>query len=192
MTKMVLLPPGTGLPFIEHYLANLVFKVNCLFSTKQPLLKQFIQEGESIIALINSLSPTDGAKRVLIDKVFGIEDNSRYWSAFMVLEHLVIVNTGITSIINTLTEGKPFSGIVRIEEVKPHETAGPVQLDQFKQTIKNYVTMLNSIENLKTHLSHPHPWFGQLNAHDWHCLAATHHFIHRRQLVKIVEKLDLQ
>lgn len=43
-----------------------------------------------------------GAIPVLIDRVVGIEDSSRYWSVFMVLDHLRIVDEGMTQIIQAL------------------------------------------------------------------------------------------
>jgi hypothetical protein len=42
---------------------------------------------------------------------------------------------------------------------------------------------------LDRRVRHPHPWFGPMTAHDWHCLAAIHHRVHRRQLERIVGKL---
>jgi hypothetical protein len=39
-------------------------------------------------------------------------------------------------------------------------------------------------------LTHAHPWFGPLNAHGWHCLAAIHHTLHRRQLTAILRALS--
>jgi len=31
-----------------------------------------------------------------------------------------------------------------------------------------------------------HPWFGEMNAHQWHCLAAMHQSVHRKQMQRIL------
>ena len=41
-------------------------------------------------------------KRILSDHHLGIEEDTRDWSIAMVIEHLIIVNTGIIEVIKTL------------------------------------------------------------------------------------------
>jgi hypothetical protein len=56
---------------------------------------------------------------VLINRIARIEDSSRYWSVFMVLDHLRIVDEGITRIVEELTNDRPFAREVRIQDAKP-------------------------------------------------------------------------
>jgi hypothetical protein len=56
---------------------------------------------------------------VLIDRVVGLEDSSRYWTLFMVLDHLRIVDEGISQIIKTLTDDRLFGQEIRIQDLKP-------------------------------------------------------------------------
>jgi hypothetical protein len=53
---------------------------------------------------------------VLIDRVVGLEDSSRYWTVFMVLDHLRIVDEGISQIIKTLTDDRLFGQEIRIQD----------------------------------------------------------------------------
>jgi hypothetical protein len=43
------------------------------------------------------------------------------------------------------------------------------------------------LRQLRTRATHVHPWFGPLDAQGWHCLAAMHHTIHRRQVERIIK-----
>ena len=50
--------------------------------------------------------------------------------------------------------------------------------------------MLNAVvENptLNTALKFAHPWFGAMNAEDWHLLAGIHMSIHRKQIEAILK-----
>lgn len=43
--------------------------------------------------------------------------------------------------------------------------------------------------DLLTKARYVHPWFGALNAYDWHALAAHHLALHRVQIERILEGL---
>lgn len=95
-----------------------------------------------------------------------------------VLDHVQIVDEGITLIVTTLTSDRLFPQEVRIQDVKPNLASGP-----------GYESSVIKLGTLGQKLRHPHPWFDPMTAHDWHGLAAVHHRVHRRQLQRIVEKL---
>ncbi|MDX9738593.1 MAG: hypothetical protein RBT53_10645, partial [Azonexus sp.] len=107
----------------------------------------------------------------------------------MVLQHLVIVNTGIGDLLCALSEDKAFEREVRIADVKPTADAGQEQLASLEHAIMAYQEKAASIKNLYTSRRHAHPWFGPLDGHGWHTLAALHTMIHRRQLDAIVRIL---
>jgi hypothetical protein len=85
--------------------------------------------------LARSVAATQGTVRVLINRIAGIEDSSRYWSVFIVLDHLRIVDEGITRIVEELTNDRPFAREVRIQDVKPSIDAGPNVVDRFIKSI---------------------------------------------------------
>jgi len=150
-------------------------------------MQRFKIEAEKIVSLARSVSATQGTVPVLIDRIAGIEDSSRYWSVFMVLDHLRIVNEGITQIIEDLSHDRPFAQEVRIQDVKPHVASGPDTVARFMKSVTNYEATIDRLGTLGHRVRHPHPWFGPMTAHDWHCLAGIHHWVHRRQIERITQ-----
>jgi hypothetical protein len=125
----------------------------------------------------------------LISRVTGIEDSSRNWSVYMVLDHLRIVDDAIATIVQTLTIGGAVGRESRIQDVKPNRHAGVDTIERFTDAVKRYEGAVERLGALGRAARHAHPWFGPLNAHEWHCLAGTHHGIHRRQIERIKEGL---
>ena len=108
----------------------------------------------------------------------------------MVLDHLRIVDEGITRIVEELTNDRPFAREVRIQDVKPSIDAGPNVVDRFVKSVAAYEATVNRLDKLGRRVRHPHPWFGPMTAHDWHCLAGIHHGLHRRQIERIKQALE--
>ena len=120
----------------------------------------------------------------------GIEDSSRYWSAAMVLEHLIEVGSRIAVGIVELTQGNPVTVKVDIADVKPKGGKGVQIIEDFQQFVGDYASMISKdVGDRQCKARHPHPWFGELTAHQWACLGAVHQTIHRKQLERIVAGL---
>lgn len=184
--------PGAGLPACELAWLRIMFRLVCGSLSKHLGLRWFKLEAERIKALAGNVSAEQGAVPILISRVIGIEDSSRYWSVFMVLDHLRIVDEGITQIIRTLTADRRFQQEVRIQDVKPNQQSGPETIERFLKTVDGYESTVTRLGKLGRQVRHPHPWFGPMTAHDWHCLAAIHQWVHRRQLERIVGILETQ
>jgi hypothetical protein len=118
--------------------------------------------------------------------LLGLEDSSRFWSPFMVLEHLVIVDTNMLRIMTDLVAGRLHPDEARIEDFKPAPSAGRPSLAAFDELVARFDSRIPSWPKLHTRCRHVHPWFGPLDAHRWLCLAGLHHGIHRRQLKRIL------
>ena len=142
-----------------------------------------------MLAKVATLPPGLASRQVLIKRVVGIEDSSRYWSAYMVLEHLRIVNEIIARIIASLGAGRPYPQEIRTADVKPSPAADQRVVAGFENGVRTYVADVMPSLRCATRLTHAHPWFGPLGAHGWHCLAAIHHTLHRRQLTAILRML---
>lgn len=184
--------PGAGLPLFELTWLRMMFRLACGLISRNLGLRWFKLEAERIKALADNIPTEQGTVPILIHRVVGIEDSSRYWSAFMVLDHLRIVDEGITQIVATLTGEHLFQQEIRIQDVKPRLESGPETINQFCHAVTNYESTINRFRTLGHTLRHAHPWFGPMTAHDWHCLAAIHHWVHRRQLERIIRRLDLE
>jgi hypothetical protein len=187
--KPTLESPGASLPAFELAWLRILFRCACRVISLQAGLRWFELEARKITALAGSAPAAQAALPVLINCVVGIEDSSRYWSVFMVLDHLRIVDEGMTQIVQTLTDDRLFQQEVRIQDVKPSPQSGPETIDRFLKAVDGYTSTVTRLVTLGRQVRHPHPWFGPMTAHDWHCLAAIHHWVHRRQLERIVRTL---
>lgn len=187
--QMRLQPPGAGLPAFELAWLRMFFRVACSIISLNTGLRWFKFESEKILALARRVPEGTGAIPVLINRIVGIEDSSRNWSAYMVLEHLRIVNEGIAQIIETLTEDRSFGQEIRIQDVKPSSQSGPETVERFIRAVGSYKSVVTRLGTLGRQLRHAHPWFGPMTAHDWHCLAAIHSWVHRRQMERVVRRV---
>lgn len=177
--------PGAGLPAWERWILHKVLRFSASSASKRRGLGFFLHEADRILGCVAGLDVTEGRRKVLIKRVRGMEDSSRHWSAYMVLEHLVIVDTAVAGMLRALAAGHTLTQEVRIENVKPRSEAGPEQIDRFKQAVDTYAKTIDALPDLHTSAQHAHPWFGPLDAQGWHFLAAFHHRIHRQQLQRI-------
>lgn len=184
-----LAPPGAGLPTMELLLARMGFRVLRKILNRITIQNWLCSETDKVLRIARGLSSEHIKRQVLIPKLGGLEDNSRNWSAAMVLQHLVIVDSGIRELLCALSEDRVFEREVRIADVKPSPAAGLEQLEQLETALRDYLAQVTPIKNLHTARHHAHPWFGLLDAHGWHTLAALHTMIHRRQLDIIVRLL---
>ena len=184
--------PGAGLPWLESWIAQVGFFIFRSLTSKEKALRFFEKEAELIINVVTKLDAPKRMQRVLIDRISGIEDSSRYWSVNMALQHLNSVNNAIIEGVETLASGSNFGLEVKIANFKPKIEAAACELELFRKANAEYAKKLNALPSLGSKVTHPHPWFGPLDAHGWHCLAAVHNQIHRLQIEKIIAGLDVQ
>ena len=122
------------------------------------------------------------SRRVLIERLRGLEDSSRYWSPEMVLEHLVITGEMFTNYVVTLSNGRPVEDQRGIADIKPRGGLGHAVVARFVAVHEAIPTRLaaeaGSLRDGPTHL---HPWFGKLTAAEWLSLTAVHLGLHEKQ-----------
>lgn len=184
-----LAPPGAGLPAIELLIARVLFGLRRRTATRESVNARFQTERDSIRALVNGCDAESGARRVLIKRVRGLEDSSRNWSVWMTLDHLRIVNLALTGVIQDLTQGRMPEGAASTAGVKPRTGVTAPVAAEYEQACNALLATVAGAPNLNTCIRFAHPWFGPLNAADWHVLASGHMGIHRRQLARIIEAL---
>lgn len=180
--QIPLAPPGAGLPRLELWVSRTGFGVLRNILSRRQIEGWLRAETRKVLAIAGKLAPEQMKRQVLIPRPTGLEDSSRNWSAAMVLQHLVIVDTGIGELITALAQNQSFGREVRIADVKPTPDAGREQLALLEEALQTYIVRVTAVANLHTATRHDHPWFGPLDGHGWHTLAALHTMIHRRQL----------
>ena len=181
--------PGAGLPARERFMMGKVVPVVLRFVSRERFSKLFASELGKINELVASLTEEEMGRRVLISRIRGIEDSSRYWSTSMTLHHLHIVNGSVMGVIQKLGRGELPEKTVRIEDVKPDPEIGLEVRNTFQRSAALLEESVVEVENLETELTHDHPWFGAFNAKRWHALSAIHMRIHRIQIEKIIAGL---
>ena len=124
--------PGAGLHKIELMAARLLFAKQLKKGSRESFIQSFQAERENIRALLRQSSPEFANKRVLIDRIRGIEDSSRFWSIWMTLEHLRIVHVGITRTITDLASNRVPPGKVSTAAVKPNPNVNATVVAEFE------------------------------------------------------------
>jgi hypothetical protein len=180
-------PPGAGLGMVEGWLArHIVFPVFCRTTSFEDATAIFEKEGRRIEDLCGLFTPDQFTQRVLVPPLPGIEDSSRNWSAAMLIEHLVTVGDAVSKVLVFLSRGQVPPFAIDIAGVKPRGRHGLGVMPEFRRLLADYPVLV------RTDLPRPregprfaHPWFGELDIHQWHCLSAMHLRVHRRQLFLI-------
>ena len=180
---------GKGLPVIEAlFLKHIGFPLLKTFMSWNMGMKLFEHEGERILNGVKELDDSTLFKKVLIPKIFGIEDNSRYYSPAMVLWHLIYVGTAIQDGIISLSKNERLDFAVKIENFKPFVEINLNIVNKYELFLKEYRrTIEANVKDKYIRNYHVHPWFGPLNPHQWLILSAIHQVVHGRQLCKILE-----
>jgi len=155
--------------------------------------KLYEKEGKKILRLAKSLDHEELFERVLVPPLFGLEDNSRYYSVAMVLIHLLIVGEALVQRIPVLSRGIKLSDRVKIEDVKPYTEIPEDIVERFERFLQSYRRRLErNLGDIHIDNTTPHPWFGKLNPKGWSTLGMVHQIVHRRQIETIVDHLKSQ
>ena len=155
--------------------------------------KLYEKEGEKILRLAKSLDHEELFERVLVPPLFGLEDNSRYYSVAMVLMHLLIVGEALVQRIPPLSRGIEPGDRVKIEDVKPYREIPEDIVERFERFLQSYRRRLErNLGDIHIDNTTPHPWFGELNPKGWSTLGMVHQIVHRRQIEAIVDRLKSQ
>jgi len=184
-----LAPPGAGLPTLELLLGRMKFALRRRRGDRESFNAHFQREREAIRNLVAACEAESGSRRILIPRLRGMEDSSRHWSIWMTLDHLSIVNGGITRIINSLAKGVPPPGASSTAAVKPSPNADASVAKAYEDSCDAFLKSIGAIPDLKTSAKYRHPWFGTLDASGWHALAGGHMGIHRVQIERILAGL---
>jgi len=186
--------PGAGLPwpalmFVRYYVGPCVAaKADWAVETKR-----FHDTSAEMQALAERLDNGQLQKRVLVPRLRGLEDSSRYWSAAMTLEHVMIVGTGIRDIIIRLSQEQVPPGTVDTARVKPQgKLPAQAVLGNYKSFAATLMPQIDAAvppakRDAKAKMTHP--WFGPFSLRQWHWLLAEHNAIHLRQLREIAARL---
>lgn len=83
--------PSAGLPRAKPFFSRLAFRTVTLFLSRKRASQWCCSKADRMCAHSIMSAPRVGSS----SGASGLEDSSRYWSAYMMLEHLVIVDAAI-------------------------------------------------------------------------------------------------
>ncbi len=181
--------PGAGLPWIELQVARGIFRVNLAMASRPKSAKSIVCEQKSILIAAESVSPHRLSQQVLIKRLPGLEDSSRYWSVLMTLSHLAIVNQAVRTAIDGLLRNEVPRMPASTASVKPQVGVGLEAMREFIDSCNHLVSLHVSDDDLRTRQKYPHPWFGPLDARGWYFFAGFHMRLHRKHILEILKRL---
>lgn len=185
--------PGAGIGTAMTLIARYVWMpVLALRRSEEDALAVFAEEARAIAALLASLDRDELATRVLVPRQAGLEDSSRWWSAALTVEHLLVVNEEIAAIVVALSRGEqPELAEVTTARVKPRAQLDPARTGaEFAAMVARFTDRVaERARPMRRDVTWRHPWFGPMTAHRWLCLAGAHQGLHGRQLQAIAAGL---
>lgn len=184
--------PGAGLPLAESLVLR--FWVGPVMSKKaswEENWRRFDKTTASLLKLVDPLDETQLTTKVLVPSQRGLEDSSRYWSAAMLLEHLVIVGQQVKGGVLALSRDVIPKGKASVAAVKP---PGQMTGAEAVALYKNFASTLKAdidtgVKDKDSKAKFRHPWLGPLTCRQWQWLFAAHQSIHLHQLHEIVKRL---
>ena len=184
--------PGAGIPQWQQFFLRTV--VRPFVAAKSDWDKDsalFNALTQKILAAAGSADVSKLEKRILVPRLQGLEDSSRYWSVAMTLDHLTIVGKSISAVVIDLSKGDVPDFKVSMAAVKPPVGKPYAEsLHEYEAFAKNAIADIDAkIGDRKSAVTLHHPWFGPFTAHQWHWLLAMHQNIHLRQIREILKRV---
>jgi hypothetical protein len=182
--------PGAGISTLETFVMRNLGKPMMSLLPWSLGLRIFASEGNKILDAVAGRPSLALTTQVLVPRQLAMEDSSRYWSAAMVVRHLIVVGEKVARISVCLGKGEMCNEAVNIAEVKPDPTTTASVFGEYREFLARFDrVMREDVVNRRSLVTHQHPWSGSMTAHQWLHLAAMHQRIHRIQLERILRKL---
>lgn len=190
--------PGAGIPGYQRFVAKTILIPLFLRNHPWDSIPGMLERDAEMFAGDFERERAKGGEarltqRVLIKPTPGLEDDSRFYSLGMVIDHLRRVNARMIEVVTALTTDTPLAdGPNRIEEFKPDPVSGSRALAPYRETTSRLARLIaeTPVEARSNAGTVPHPWFGPLTVRTWGPFSAMHQQIHAKQWRRIIEGLD--
>ncbi len=185
-----LAPPGAGIPAVDRFVFGWVLRARRALTSRERAAQEFAQERARIATLTAPLTAARATTRVLVPPQRGLEDSSRFWSAWMTLDHLRIVHTELAQGIPLLARGTVPPRAASTAAVKPTAQLDARVVAAYEDSCDALLRAFAAVPDLRRTARYAHPWFGPLDAAGWQVLSAAHLRIHRVQIEHILRGID--
>ena len=178
-----------GLPKMNVFIKCLV-RFRFLITSKKKTsdrIRSILQEYRDIGEL---MTKEQGEECTQVPKMRGVDEDMRAWSFYMILEHNVIVNRTMSMIVESLARNEEPKNLPVKDpkkDVMPSGSPGPEQLKAFCQSVEDHLKLVSGLSGLRGTFKTPHPIFGMLNAHGWHCMFCLHLELHLSQAKRVLD-----
>lgn len=189
-------PPGAGIPAIERIIGGTMLRLSIRRVARQGqagrdrIRLELLALRDQIVSEVRAIPASQRAERVLVPRLRGLEDSSRFWSVLMTLDHMRIVNDRIAQTLTDLAANAPSPTVIGTADVKPSPAADESAVDAFSLSLDQLIERADAIPSLDTAARYPHPWFGPLSGLGWFVMSAMHLRIHLQQIRKIADRLQ--
>lgn len=184
-TPPTLAEPGAGIPWVERWVGNAILRWNMRRYAPDSTAGMIRSLRDDLSALATSHADR-AQEQILISRLPGLEDSSRFWSLCMVLDHLRIVNEAAASTLAVLGRGRTPDRIVGTADVKPSASAALDVIEPFRASCDAVNAAMEKIPDPRKTPKYPHPWFGPFDAGQWHYIIGFHMGLHERQMHAIL------
>jgi len=177
---------------MSNHLIKAAIRTRFTLMSRKSATKVIIKNREKYLQLAKSVRAEAGSTPVTIPPMIGVDPEMRGWSFFQILEHNVIVNRMIAHTVEKLAKSQdptPEHPVNPKTDVLPKGLSGPEQLEDFRQSIDDYLVMMETLPPLRGTSETPHPVFGSFDAHKWHCMFGFHLGLHLKQAEKVLSHL---
>ena len=180
------------LPWYQQMVLRLMVPYVAGKDSQKDNASAFIHLNTRILDLVDQIPLSQRSVRVMVPPQIGLENNCRYWSVAMTLEHLLLAGERIRSIIFQLAEGGSFQKGILMSDFEPSLTPDTALVAvKYRKFVSELMPELDELLiDVDLSATHDHPWFGPFHALQWHWLLASHSAIHWRQLQNIRIGLD--
>ena len=169
-----------------------VIRTKFLLTSREQASRIIRSNADVYLRLADRFGAGEGMKQVTVPPMVGVDPEMRDWSLFQILEHNAIVNRSIAATVEALVLGMEPSGAALINpktDVLPKGVSGPEQVDFFRCSVDDYLTLNATLPELRGTTVTPHPLFGWFDAHKWHCMLGFHLGLHLKQAEKVLALL---
>ena len=166
-----------------------VIRIKFLLTSRAQASLIIRRNTDAYLKLVGQIGAESGGKPVTVPPMVGVDPEMRGWSLFQILEHNAIVNRSIAATVESLALEKEPSGAALINpktDVLPREVSGPEQVEAFRSSVDDYLSLLLTLPELRGTAETPHPLFGSFDAHKWHCMFGFHLGLHLKQAESVL------
>jgi hypothetical protein len=169
-----------------------VIRTKFVMTSREKASQMIRCKAEAYLKIAEQIGAVSSSKQVTVPPMIGVDPEMRGWSVFQIMEHNAIVNRIIAKSVEKLAKGEdptPERPINHKTDVLPKGLSGPEQIEDFRESVDSYLSMIATLPKLRGTAETPHPVFGSFDAHKWHCMFGFHLGLHLKQAEKVVSLL---